>query len=347
MPADAITWLHLSDFHADPLREEPWPELDFELESDLGEMAEHLGPPDLVILSGDLTAHGRPAELELVDALLERLERWLGRRLLVVAVPGNHDLLRPASPWRYVALREYDEHPSLHRDLWEQGEPLLDPLFAPYQQWARRRVIEPLLQQGHEVHVSPRIPGDLSVVLDKGQTRLGLVGLNTAWASPWDGAEGQLQLRPEQLLAALPPGPAGDPLAWFHDVDAALLITHHPRSWLSPRCRKLYKSRIHPPGRFALALCGHQHEPWGELASSARPRAVYQVPSLYGRAHLADGRERTMGYAWGRRSADGRIRVWPRRRSRRKTGRHGLDPDLGFQHEEDALGGVELVGPAG
>lgn len=343
MPSDAITWLHLSDFHADPLREEPWPELDFELESDLGEMAEHLGAPDLVIFTGDLTAHGRPAEFEMVDQLLERLERWLGRRLPVVAVPGNHDVSRPRSPWRYVALREYDEHPSLHRDLWENGDPLLQPLFDPYVQWARRRVIEPLLQWGHEVQVSPTIPGDLSVVFDKGQTRLGLVGLSTAWASLWEDSEGALLLRPEQLGAALPPGPSGDPLTWFEDVDAALLLTHHPRSWLTGRCKKLYKSRLHPPGRFALALHGHQHEPWGELASSARPRAVFQAPSLYGRDHVRGGRERTKGYAWGRRRANGEIRVWPRRRVARESGRHGLDPDLGFQHADDALGGVVLV----
>lgn len=344
MPADAITWLHLSDFHADPLREEPWPELDFELESDLGEMAEHLGAPDLVLFTGDLTAHGRPAEFEMVDMLLERLERWLGRRLPVIAVPGNHDVARPPSPWRYVALRDYDEHPSLHRDLWEQGDPLLEPLFQPYMDWAKQRVIEPLLQQGHEVHVSSRVPGDLSVVFDKGQTRLGLVGLNTAWASLWDDCEGRLLLRPEQLKAALPPGGESNPERWFDDVDAALLLTHHPRSWLTPRCRKLYKSRLHPPGRFALALHGHQHEPWGELAGSSRPRAVFQVPSLYGRGHVRGGRERVMGYAWGRRLADGRIRVWPRRRVARESGRFGIDPDLGFQPEDDALGGVQLVG---
>lgn len=352
MSADTITWLHLSDFHADPCREEPWPAIDFELESDVTELAKVLGPPDLVLLTGDLTAHGFAAEYEQVDLLLERLETWLGRRLPVVAVPGNHDVRRPASPWRYVALREYDQHPSLHHDLWEQGEPLLQPLFAPYMDWSRRRVIEPLLQHGHEVHVSSRIPGDLSVVFDKGPTRLGLVGLNTAWSSLWDDAQGQLHLLPSQLHAALPPAASGDPLDWFHDVDAAVLLTHHPRSWLTAKSKKAYKSRIFPPGRFTLALHGHQHEPWGELASSARPRAIYQAPSLYGRPyHRAAGaggrEERTMGYAWGRRWADGQIRVWPRRRVDRKTGRWGLDPDGGYQPADDAVGGVVVVSPDG
>lgn len=346
MPSDAITWIHLSDFHGGPAGPDPWPRVEAALEADIARMSERLGPPDLVLFTGDLARTGSAPEYERVDHLLDQLTRWTGRTLPVVAVPGNHDLVRPRSPWRYVALRDYEAHPTLHRDLWDEGEPILQPLFAPYRAWAERRVIEPLLQRGYEVHVSDRVPGDLSVVFDKGQLRLGLVGLNTAWTHLSDDAQGNLHLLARQLYAALPPDPGGDPLAWFDHVDAALLLTHHPRGYLSARAKKVYKQRIHPSGRFALALFGHLHEDWGELTAgeTSRPRAFFQVPSLFGLEYHGPGHQpRAMGYAWGRWSTGGQVRVWPRRRVQDDAGGWRIDADLGYQEVEDPLGGV-LVG---
>ncbi|MCA9706527.1 MAG: metallophosphoesterase [Myxococcales bacterium] len=345
MPHDAITWLHLSDLHGGPPDDAGWAVLDQELRADLLHMAESLGPPDLVLLTGDLARTGEAPEYDQVDRLLERLDRWLGCSLPVVAVPGNHDLVRPRSPWRYVALRDYEAHPTLHRDLWDEGQPLLEPLFPHYGAWAARRVIEPLLQRGYEAHASPRVPGDLSVVFDKGQLRLGVVGLNTAWTHLDDDAEGRLHVLARQLYAALPPDPSGDPLAWFDDLDGALLLTHHPRGYLDARAKRAYKKAIHPPRRFVLALCGHQHEPWGEIASGlgGRPRAFCQAPSLYGMPYHGPGqKDRTWGYAWGRFTKGGQVRVWPRRRIEHDGG-FRLEPDLGYQPAKDALGGVVMA----
>ena len=345
MSRDTITWVHLSDFHGGPPGEVPWDEVEAALEADVRRMTERLGAPDLVLFSGDLARTGAAEEYERVDALLRQLERWTGRTLPVVAVPGNHDLVRPRSPWRYVALREYEEHPTLHRDLWDEGQPIVQPLFEPYTEWAKRRVVEPLLQRGYEVHASERIPGDLSVVFDKGQLRLGVVGLNTAWTHLHDDAPGNLHILAKQLYAALPPDPGGDPLSWFDGVDAALLLTHHPRSYLNDRARRMYKKRIHPPRRFALALFGHLHEQWGELTAGEgkRMRTYFQAPSLFGLEYHGPGHQpRTMGYAWGRWTVGGQVRVWPRRKVE-SEGAWEIGADLGYQEVEDEIGGV-LVG---
>src|SRR5690606_20503107 len=130
--------------------------------------------------------------------------------------------------------------------------------FVEYEKWVERDV-KPRAQRGqHAIHWSERVPGDFSAVVQKGELRLGLVGLNTAWAQIDSGDfQGKLPLPSEQFFAALPSAEAQ--LDWFKGVDAALLLTHHPRSWLSKRASAEYERDIHPPGRFDLALFGHMH----------------------------------------------------------------------------------------
>lgn len=93
----AITWLHLSDFHAGQRSAGAvWPAIDPCFEQDLRTMATRLGPPDLVLFTGDLAFGGAAEEFERVDELLERIRGWLGvDELPMFAVPGNHDLPRP------------------------------------------------------------------------------------------------------------------------------------------------------------------------------------------------------------------------------------------------------------
>lgn len=58
-------------------------------------------PPDLVLLTGDITQHGLNAEF---DAAAELLSPLLNLDIPVIAVPGNHDMYGPASAKRLGAL---------------------------------------------------------------------------------------------------------------------------------------------------------------------------------------------------------------------------------------------------
>jgi formylglycine-generating enzyme required for sulfatase activity/predicted MPP superfamily phosphohydrolase len=347
-----ITWIHLSDYHAGQRGTAARARIDEVLERSITQMATRLGLPDLLLFTGDLVFSGKPEEYEQVDALLDRIDAWLGVELPVFAVPGNHDLARPtgADALGYFVLKHYEDEDAkeLHEELWQRDSGFLNPLFASYEAWAQRSMVRRIHRAEHELHRSTRVPGDFSAVVQKHDFRLGLVGLNSAWVQI-DGGDffGKLQLPAEQFHAALPS--ANQPLDWFRRVDAALLLTHHPRSWLSKRALKIYEHDIHPPDRFALALFGHMHTPESltEARDGTRPRAYFQAPSLFGLEHYGSANEsRSFGYAWGRISAGGEVRVWPQTVVSRGGSSVFVD-DPTFEQANDALGGAVLAsGPA-
>jgi len=348
MSEPAITWLHLSDFHAGQRGKAVWDQAETELRPTVEAMAAWLGVPDLVMFTGDLAYRGAKKEYAQVDRFLDRLNGWLGREVPVFAVPGNHDVARPRESQlhEYAALMKYEDFPSLAKELWEKRRarpyPQLAKLFASYVEWAHGRVDGSLRKAGWEPHWSTRMPGDLSVMVTKGKLRLGLVGLNTAWGHLHD-ISGGLFLPVEQLHAALPG--RDNPLEWFDEVSHALLLTHHPRSWLSEKGLTTYQAEVHPPRRFALAMFGHVHESLSEVTSwgGASPRAFFQAQSVFGLEGYGTREEsRSLGYAWGRITASGEVRVWPLTRGPRHGGGWAFDRDTRFEPVGDELGGVLL-----
>jgi hypothetical protein len=89
----AIRWLHLSDLHLGCQREDLWWQVQEDLAASVRTFADRWGPPDLVLLSGDLTNTGAAKQFDRVDRLLDTLRGWLtasgGAEPLIVAVPGN------------------------------------------------------------------------------------------------------------------------------------------------------------------------------------------------------------------------------------------------------------------
>ncbi|MCA9687595.1 MAG: metallophosphoesterase, partial [Myxococcales bacterium] len=207
-------------------------------ERHLHEMVGRLGGPDLILISGDLAFSGKAEEYEGIDRLLKRIDGIVGRKLPVLAVPGNHDLARPTGmdALRYAGLKHHDEDPVVQRGLWLEkraaGEAgWLDPLFAEYRAWCERTLKPRALRAGLKLIESERAPGDFRVVVEKKGLRLGVVGLNTAWGQVGDGDFlGKLPLATEQFDALFSDElPARD---WFAGLSASILMTHHPRSWL-------------------------------------------------------------------------------------------------------------------
>jgi predicted MPP superfamily phosphohydrolase len=132
MSDDAITWIHLSDFHAGQRGGAVWNQVDAELRESVEQMAAVLGRPDVVLFTGDLANRGAADEYAAVDQLLDRIGAWLGGEVPVFAVPGNHDVVRPgkADAWRYSGLLRYDEHPEIVRSRHR---------VHPSRRWARWR----------------------------------------------------------------------------------------------------------------------------------------------------------------------------------------------------------------
>ena len=294
---------------------------------DLGAQVRRLGlTPQLLLMTGDLTVHGRREQFAEVDRFIASVQTALAARPLVFAVPGNHDLVRPAAKdlWRFGVLRQYEERdrPEVKgflESLWEHRDPaFVADLFAPYTEWLERSVVAPLeAARGERVTQLHRsfFPGDLSATLEAGGVRLLLVGLNSAWMQFTGGDfERKLQLEESQLLAALSDD-ARAAFQVFGGTDGALLLMHHPVDWLSSEARRIFQGRIYQPGSFSACLHGHMHEARSEstLVSGETVRRFFQSRSLFGLERWGDGRERPqVGYALGRIHAGGGVTLWPR-----------------------------------
>jgi hypothetical protein len=350
----AIRWLHLSDLHLGCQREDLWWQVQEDLAASVRAFADRLGPPDLLLLSGDLTNTGAAKQFDRVDRLLDALLGWLapsgGAAPLIVAVPGNHDLQRPpeAKMYRYAILNRYVEGGpddpdvrGMEEALWSQRDiSVVRPLFASYQAWVRKRLL-PDLQRPAKIHQS-HFPGDFCLEVEiAGAFPLCLVGLNSTWQQYKGGDfERKLTLPGRQLQAALPAGENGSPLAVFSRHPRALLMLHHPPSWLSPAGCRIFDELIYPANRFDLCLCGHLHEgrSLSAAVSGGATRTYFQAPSLFGLERFGTRHEdRMMGYAWGSLSAEGEVRIWPLSRVNRGSGEGVFVHDHRFPEAADGV----------
>jgi hypothetical protein len=362
----AYRWLHLSDLHlsadASPLF---WSVRDAFEQSLTAWLPKLGGPIDLLLLTGDLAAHGAPADYDRLDDLLARLqgllERHTGVRPLIVPVPGNHDLQRPSEDdlLRYLVIDRITSSPQdkavkhFNNRVWRDKTPyIIEGLFTHYTAWLARAVLPQLRAAPHVALHTSFFPGDLTVTLDApGRFPLALVGLNTAWSHYESGDfAGRLHLPVEQFLAALPPPAKGaSPLDLFQKFTRALLLQHHPRRWLTEPARRAFESELYPPHRFTAALFGHMHEPdaVNEARAGGRSRTYYQAPSFFGLERYGEGasESRLFGYTFGQLSQGGALRVWPLRAQRKGDGAWAFDRDTYFHWSDNDLDGV-LLRPA-
>lgn len=361
MDVAAIRWLHLSDLHAGARGKAVLHDVFHALQPDIRQFVSEIGTPDVILFTGDLAYSG--TEYDDVDTLLQRIRGWLADAApgapqpLLFAVPGNHDVKRPAgfrASRLYSVLDDYangddDDVRSVRDELWNQrSAELLEPLFRDYQAWAEKRVIESLRTDPRcQLVHSSYVPGDLTAVIGTdgahGSFRVGLVGINSAWLQYGSGNyEGKLHIPAEQFHAALPERPADapeSPLAFFErDCDAALLLMHHPPSWLHEQARAGFLSSVYPPERFSLCLYGHLHAARSEVTAISGPaaRVYFQAPSLFGLERYGTSQERRVfGYTWGELRADGGLRLWPRELVTRDNGRQVFDRDRRFDVSAD------------
>ena len=247
----AVRWLHLSDLHF--TAEEGWDRrvvlaslLDYLRDEVAGK---GLGP-DFVVVTGDVAWSGKAAEYDHADAFLRTLMDAVGleatRDLFVV--PGNHDVDR--------AEIETDRY-------------TVDGLRAT----GRQEPLERLLTRPDQVSmVSSRLAAfyDFTVgllgsrgwradrpwradVVDAGGIPLGVVQLNTVWASGEDDEDthrrllvGEAQVR--EALAELPP-----------EVRLRLALMHHPLSALAEHDEVAVSGALRGPDGVDLLLRGHLH----------------------------------------------------------------------------------------
>lgn len=334
-----FSWLQISDLHAGVNSQDwLWPNLKEIFFDDISRLHEKTGDWDVVIFSGDLTQSGARSEFEDLSSILERI--WehfdkLGFKPLLFCVPGNHDLARPSNeePETLVMKRWWDEQVA-QSSFWSSKESryrkFAEGNFSEYARWLEKTqalgILPASLQHG-------LLPGDCSAVIDIGEHRIGLVGLNSAFLQISDSSgKGSLCVDPRQLLQLT----EGSPADWCKRNSANLLVTHHPSSWLHPISQRNFNSEINPSGRFTAHIFGHMHEP-DMLNSShggAPTKKHIQGPSLFGIKNIRDGEaERLHGYSVSQlffHSEHITFKHWPRLSKVGYSGERYFVPDSNF-----------------
>jgi NACHT domain/Calcineurin-like phosphoesterase/HEAT repeats len=323
--ADDFNWLHLTDLHYGQTGQGPlWSNVRQAFFKDLAALHDRCGPWNAVLFTGDLVYSGTGqqfAQLEedVLGRLFAELERLGSGDAVLLAVPGNHDLVRPDTRTKIPSnLRQLLRHGGIDEiaeEFWETSDTeyhqVITTALGNYSNWWDKTPWRKglLIQPG-------LLPGDFATTLTVGRRRIGIVGLNTTFLQLAGGDyRGRLAWHPAQLRAV-----CGDPDDWVNSHDACLLLTHQAGEWLSESANNGAGLEINPAGRFAAHLFGHMHanDLSGVSTGGGPQRFLWQASSLFGMEKYGESPrqvDRRHGYAASRLTFGKRditVRCWPR-----------------------------------
>jgi predicted MPP superfamily phosphohydrolase len=334
-----IRILHMSDLHAGMAEHrDRFQHLRTPILNDLREQVAGQ-PVHILAFTGDLTQRGTEFDAfqHELTIILDAMETWTSARPLVLAVPGNHDLVRPdaSDGMLTTTLDGWEANETLRERFWSSDthglRKTVDVAFANYNAWwtAHLAGLRTSVQANHGV-----MPGDFSASVNVGDVRIGVVGLNSAFLQLADNrGVGSLDVDITQLNRVVP----GEVDAWLSTHDLTLLLTHHPTSWLCRRGQETFDGWIARADRFDAHLFGHMHKSETKLLDELglkRPAAI-QAPSLFGVERLRkQGVDRSVGYSLLR--FDTVTRIWqlvPRLGTKVGPGLY-MNPDTRFALRE-------------
>jgi len=257
-----LRWLHVSDLHFQDHK--LWTRRAV-LQGLLRFVREDLAGegllPDLVFVTGDIADKGLEAEYRQAEEFLGELVAACGleARQRLFLVPGNHDVDRGRIGYgRYLSdgLLRSAQGQDFDPDEIEQvlGDPLATGALA--QRLEAFYAFTARLLGPHAW--SPGRPWRADPVEVEGCGVVGVLQLNSAWASGPGDARGRLLLGEAQLRQALAELPA---------VDLRVALVHHPADWLAEGDRRGVEGVLFAPGGPDFLLRGHLHDNGGFVRS--------------------------------------------------------------------------------
>lgn len=322
-----------------------FPSVRKDLFADLEYLLDKTGQIDLVLFTGDLAYRGSQGDYAKAEKILNRLyaelKKICGNEPRLAVVPGNHDLERPEDTEELARLKALSENAEVQRKFWHEADSLLrttvESMFRNYMEWWRTTSLPRV-----SCFKAGVLPGDFSATFEKEGHRIGLVGLNTAFAHVADDQRGRLAVDMCQLACAIP----DDYQDWFVGHEFSLLLTHHPEDWFSDACHQKFRE-IRPPGRFAAHLFGHLHE--GSVTTfrfgAGGALNLFQAPSLFGLEQYGTREQRSHGYCVGQVDLEDKALVfWPRKATRTQGGNwdFGRDGGIGLPKGTDHTEPISL-----
>jgi len=348
--ATEFTFLHLTDLHwGEPNQHTGWEDFQREIERDLLVVLSKVEKPvDVIFFTGDLIHRGEGDFYEAANRLFGGIYRTIAKFHVslhlevpppyLLAVPGNHDSKHPN-------LEDWPSYPELPPHFWRNsdcaGHNHISKAFAEYSAWKKKAHQRRTFRMPPQV--SGILPGDFISSIPKGDLRIGIVGLNSAFLQLNKAdMKGRLQLNVNQLFAMRKDG---DFQEWVDGNGATFLMTHHHPSWLACGAEGSFGGNIAQAGCFTLHLLGHEHSAVTEVISVNGAETIVR---LQGRA-LSGAIEggRTHGFSIGVLEFRGldthSLAIFPRKAEYQpKSEKWTCGCDLAFETDSDD--GTDLIG---
>lgn len=290
--SDSVKWLHLSDFH---FGLHP-----FEQKFSAKKIVEHLTEaqakgltPDFIFITGDVANSGKKTEYEqFVEHLIAPIVELFGNDFLdnIFTVPGNHDLNRNVneefSKEKFLkpGSRSFnpDEGSALRREMLTKR---FDDFF-----------------ENNLCQCSEEIKSDRGAIVAEramGSTKVGIVGLNTAWLC--DGETDKETLTPGVAILR-------DALEGVSDCAIKFVLGHHPLDWIHHQHKQAIQSLL--AATHAIYLHGHMHtESFSNTLNGAGGFLAIQSGAGW---QSPEGGKWKNGFMWGATDFDARlIRLQP------------------------------------
>lgn len=326
----SFNWLHLTDLHfGHDDQKSLWPNVREALWNDLERLHEKSGPWNAVLFTGDLVQSGKKEQfIELEEKVLGPLWTHLAKigskECALLAVPGNHDLLRPEYDKPKAALRymlQKNGFSEIEGEFWDEPDceyrEIIAASFENYQDWSAKN------SRNNGIEITQGVlPGDFvaSMIVNSSEgspLKIGIAGINTTFLQLTNGDfRKRLSLDTKQLNEAC----GGDLPEWSKRHDACILMTHQGPEWLEETYATEAYSEINPAGRFAVHLFGHMHENTIRSTAAGGGKIVrqWQGNSLFGLEKFGESlkTERRHGYSAGRiefANDEATICHWPRK----------------------------------
>ena len=353
-------WLHFSDLHWGKSEHDTfWPRIEQALFDDFDRLCELTGQKgwDAIFFTGDISNTGASEQFtaagKKIDRLVGKLSKY-GQPPDIFLVPGNHDLKRIVKPGckdekqlernlHYLASSWFDNDKKPFADFFDAPDQCIymeavENVFSEYTQF-----IKPCPNPNDSIKFGI-VPGDFSATLGSNDLKIGLIGLNSSFLHLERGDfEGRLDLDMRQLIGCVN-HPTGEINDWFGEHDVAILLTHHPRSWLNPKNNDAH-NQIFAPGWFGLHLYGHAHtQHYQDIFLQGETENVKQIQSsalfsreeyeIYENGQLKEKRPRIHGYSSGilyREGQDVLFRLWPRSIDITSSGSQTFEKAPGFK----------------
>lgn len=252
---DALSWLHISDFHfvaeGDDFSQRVAAQALFD------DVAARIRPgldPSFVVVTGDIAQSGQPAQYEVArEFLIELASKLELPHDRFFFVPGNHDVDRERQTLAFVgACQSLTSQAAVDRVL---GQP--DNIGALIERQFAYRNFTDSFTVGQARQPTDDGLGYVATLDIDGFT-VCIVGLNSAWLSGQDGEEMRLLIGERQMINALI-------LAEGTGAQLQVALAHHPISWLQEWDQLSCHQRVLPQVDFFHR--GHLHHAEISLAS--------------------------------------------------------------------------------